>query len=710
MTLVDLMSLSRPNNHYVDFTAGHSLLSARVLTTLTLRHLVMADLPLPHAVAVKFAEVPLVALAKLTKSQLIAFCIDIADKPANGATKPVWVARALSVRNQALLQLAAQDAGLVGGGLVPVGAVPAAGILPVQGNPFAAANPLPGAVAAAPVNIGLPAGVVGGLANPMLGVNPFAAIPVGQSRVSAALTALAGLPRIAAGELVPHPFYENYTAMSARVSLPAHYPPGSFVYCPSVMVSDDNPLTWSRLLDVPDVAVFEVLQHLPNGSVTMRLLGFLAQLVNPVALAAPPEFSVTTSLAVNSTVTIPLPVSVDMVMGNFQVTLTQSLRQPAEDLLPPGHQWLGVPPPVVSTNEVLLAITQQTQQLAIQRAVPAVAALQGKQPSASQSEAFPRMSRVLSLFIPTEQLRYFSDLTVPVGERLTADRIAPARPAQLVRLLLSQVYRQHEIPLKLSDDDLKHMMYLEFGQSSRQPISITMFTPRTLQTDPMISLGQAVNYASDFYSRLTQLSEWDALKSMYMTLSSYIAPNIFTVADIILLINNQLDDIPLYFMDVVTPVGVDPRQYIGHLLLGALTVDEDAVRQHVDRQVMALVSKGSVSASGSPGNVSGRNKRKYGASSSSSTIGGTTSTSGSTSAAAGRKGQSVTWRDSPIKMSEFPANKTPCYYWLCGKGTCANTAVCAQTVVHAHEFPANLEPKKDAYIDFIVNKIKYKFK
>jgi hypothetical protein len=399
-----------------------------------------------------------------------------------------------------------------------------------------------------------------------------------------------------------------------------------------------------------------------------------------------------------------------MVMGNFQVTLTQSLRIPAEDLLPPGHQWLGVPPPVVTTNEVLLAITQQTQQLALQRAVPPVTALQGKQPSASQSEAFPRMSRVLSLFTPTEQLRYFSDLSVPVGERLTADRIAPARPAQLVlRLLLSQVYRPHEIPLKLSDDDLKHMMYLEFGQSSKQPISITMFTPRTLQTDPMISLGQAVNYASDFYSRLTQIPEWEALKSMYMTLSSYIAPNIFTVADITLLINNQLDDIPLYFMDVVTPVGVDPRQYIGHLLLGALTVDEDAVKHHIDRQVMALVSKGSLSAAGS-GTVSGRNKRKHGANSSSSSGGGATSTSGAANAASSLKGQPTAWHDTPIKTSEFPASKTPCFYWLCGKGTCANNAICSQTVTRAHEFPANLEPKKDAYIDFIVNKLKYKFK
>jgi hypothetical protein len=106
-----------------------------------------------------------------------------------------------------------------------------------------------------------------------------------------------------------------------------------------------------------------------------------------------------------------------------------------------------------------LAITQQNQQLALQRAVPSGATLQGKQPSASQSEAFPRMSRVLSLFTHTEQLRYFSDLSVPVGERLTADRIAPARPTQLVRLLLSQVYRSHEIPLKLSDDDLKHMIH-----------------------------------------------------------------------------------------------------------------------------------------------------------------------------------------------------------------------------------------------------------
>jgi hypothetical protein len=248
------------------------------------------------------------------------------------------------------------------------------------------------------------------------------------------------------------------------------------------------------------------------------------------------------------------------------------------------------------------------------------------------------------------------------------------------------------------------MIYLEFGQSSKQPISITMFTPRTLQTDPMISLGQAVNYASEFYSRLTQLSEWDALKSMYMTLSSYITPNVFTVADITLLINNQLDDIPLYLMDVSTPVGVDPRQYIGQLLFGALTVDEDAVKHHIDRQVMALVSKGSVSASGS-GNVSTRsaNKRKHGA-------GGATSTSGSASTASSQKGYVAAWRDSPIKASEFPANTTPCYYWLCGKGTCANNAVCSQKVIRAHEFPANLEPKKDAYIDFIVNKLKYKFK
>jgi hypothetical protein len=590
----------------------------------------------------------------------------------------------------------------VGGGGVPGAPVePAAAIVPVNGHPFAAANLPPGVVGG-----GLPGGGAGAPLNPMLGVNPFAAIPVGQSRVSAALAALAGLPRVVGIGPFPHAFYENYTAMSARVSLPAHYPSGSFVYCPSVVISGDNPLTWDRLLDIPDVAVFEVLQHLPNGSVVLRLLGFLAQLVNPVAPALLPEFSVTTGLGVNSTVTVPLPVSVDMVMGNFQVTLTQLLRQPAEDLLPPGHQWLGVPPPAVSTNDVLLAITQQNQQLALQRgAIPP--AVQGKQPSASQSEAFPRVSRVLSLFTPTEQLRYFSDLSVPVGEHLTADHIAPARPAQLVRLLLSQVYRPHEIPLKLSDDDLKHMIFLEFGQSSKQPISITMFTPRTLQTDPMISLGQAVNYASEFYSRLTQLSEWDALKSMYMTLSSYITPNVFTVAGITLLINSQLDDIPLYLMDVATPVGVDPRQYIGQLLLGALTVDEDAVKHHIDRHVMALVSKGYVSASAS-GNGSGRNKRKNSVNGSSSS--GGTSTSGSSGSAPSNKGQLSVWRDSPIKLSEFPSNKTPCYYWLCGKGTCANNAVCSQSVTHAHEFPANLESKKDAYIDFIVNKLKYKFK
>ena len=668
----------------------------------------MADLPPPlsHAVAVKFAETSVVALAKLTKSQLIAFCADIVNKPAHTATKPVWLARAVSVRDQALLQLAAHGAALghVGGGVDPIGgAEPAAGIVPVHGNPFAAAIlPLEGEPAAV-VHVGLPGGVAAAPLNPLLGVNPFAAIPADQSRVSAALTALAELPRIADVEPFPHAFYKNYTAMSARVSLPAHYPSGSFVYCPSAVISDADPLTWSRLLDVPDVAVFEVLQHLPNGSVVLRLLGFLAQFVHPAAPAVIPEFSVTTGLGVNSTVTVPLPVSVDMVMGNFHVTLTQLLRQPAEDLLPPGHRWLGVAPPVVSTNDVLLAITQQNQQIALHRAVAPVAALQGKQPSASQSEVFPRMSRVLPLFTPTDQLRYFSDLSVPAGERLTADRIAPARPAQLVRSLLSQLYRPHEIPLKLSEDDLKHMMYLEFGQSSKQPISVTMFTPRTLQNDPMIALGQAVNYASDFYIQLTQLAEWDALKRMYMTLSGYITPNIFTVADITLLINNQLDDIPLYLMDVVTPMGADPRQYIGQLLLAALTVDDDAVKQHIDRKVMALVSKGSMSASGGSAN-SGGSKRKYGSSSSSSTIGGT---GGGPSS---HKGQLVLWRDSPIKQSEFPANKTPCYYWLCGKGTCANNAVCSQSIARAHEFPANLDSKKDAYIDFLVNKMKYKFK
>jgi hypothetical protein len=339
---------------------------------------VLHVIPLSPANAVKFSGMSLEALVQLDKTQLVALCIGLPNNPPNAASKYTWLAHAISIRSQAVEQLAVVPMAVLG---PPFGIPPAVDAGPVAGNPF-----------------GFPLFV-----NIAPGVNPFAAVPPCQARVALSLKALAELP-FPPVEPWPHEFYTNYRAMSARVSLPGHYPTGSFLYCPSCAISDANPLTWARFLDIPEAAVFEVLQHTTHGSVVLRFLGFLAQLIAPVAadIAVGTEFVHATGLSVNGTVTIPLPPSVDTVMGAFHATLSHSLRQPADALLPPNHLWPGIAPPSVSTNDVLLAMTRQNQQMSLLcTSTTSVLPPAGRQPSASQSAFYPRVSRVLPLFNPS---------------------------------------------------------------------------------------------------------------------------------------------------------------------------------------------------------------------------------------------------------------------------------------------------------------------
>jgi hypothetical protein len=261
-------------------------------------------------------------------------------------------------------------------------------------------------------------------------------------------------------------------------------------------------------------------------------------------------------------------------------------------------------------------------------------------------------------------------------------------------MLLTEVYERHEIPLHLTDDDLTRMTCLEFGSSSKTPISVTIFTPNTLQTDPVVSLGQAVNAASKFYTRLTQLTEWDGLLHMYLMMTSYIVPGIFGVADIVQLIDNQLDTIPLHIMDPIPPVGSDSHVHVGRILLGALSFDEATLTDYVNRQVRSLVSQRdngtAVVTSDSVNNIP--------------------SVDGSPTGGDGTAHSTVDYSsDDPDSLPPL-VGPMPCHWWILGKGPCGRSEVCSGVGKRKKKFPhsfneaANSESAIDAYKAAVINR------